>query len=76
MARKLIILGRELGLPLERAEVRVESLVPQDLAAGGSDEFLARLPGYDALMAERYQAATARGKSLRYVGQLTASCCK
>ena len=72
MARKLIILGREMGLPLERTGVRVESLVPEGLVAGSGDEFLARLPGYDEQMAERYQAAKARGKALRYVGQVTA----
>jgi aspartokinase/homoserine dehydrogenase 1 len=72
VARKLIILGREMGLPLERTGVQVESLVPEGLVAGSGDEFLARLPGYDAQMAARYQAAKARGKALRYVGQVTA----
>ena len=72
VARKLIILGREMGLPLERTDVRVESLVPQNLAAVSGEEFLAWLPGYDAQMAERYQVAKARGKALRYVGQVTA----
>ena len=73
VARKLIILGREMGLPLEMADVRVESLVPLELASGSSAEFLARLPGYDAQMSGRYQAARERGKVLRYVGRLTAA---
>jgi len=72
VARKLIILGRELGLPLELSDVRVESLVPSELARGGSEEFLARLPGYDARMQERYRAARAQGRVLRYIGRLTA----
>jgi bifunctional aspartokinase / homoserine dehydrogenase 1 len=73
VARKLIILGREMGLPLELRDVSVESLVPADLTGGSIDEFMARLPRYDAMLGERLAAARARGKVLRYTGQLTAS---
>jgi len=72
VARKLIILGREMGLELDLADVKVESLVPPGLAEGSSDDFLERLPGYDAVMLDRLEAARARGKVLRYVGRLTA----
>src|ERR1700733_9964420 len=73
VARKLIILGREMGLPLEMSDVEVASLVPQELAAGSSEEFLAGLSRYDAPMQQRYQQARARGKVLRYVGAVTSS---
>ena len=73
VARKLIILGREMGLPLEMSDVEVASLVPQDLAAGSSDEFLAGLSRHDAPMQQRYEQARARGKVLRYVGAVAAS---
>lgn len=72
VARKLIILGREMGLTLEMSDVRVESLVPAGLETGSIDEFLARLPGHDAAMRERFESARARGKVLRYVGRLLA----
>src|SRR6266478_1799449 len=72
VARKLIILGREMGLDLELADVKVESLVPAGLEGGSIDEFMARLPRHDAGMRERLEAARARGKVLRYVGRLTA----
>ncbi len=73
VARKLTILGREMGLALELSDVRVESLVPDALLQVSSAEFLAQLPRYDAPMAERFQAARAQGQVLRYVGRLTAS---
>jgi aspartokinase/homoserine dehydrogenase 1 len=61
-----------MGLTLEMSDVRVESLVPAGLETGSIDEFLARLPGHDAAMRERFESARARGKVLRYVGRLLA----
>jgi aspartokinase/homoserine dehydrogenase 1 len=72
VARKLIILGREIGLELELADVKVESLVPAGLETGTIDEFMSRLSQYDAGMSDRLETARARGKVLRYVGRLTA----
>jgi bifunctional aspartokinase / homoserine dehydrogenase 1 len=71
-ARKMIILGREMGLKLEMKDVVVESLVPKGLESGSIDEFLAKLPQHDAAMRERFEAARSRGKVLRYIGRLTA----
>jgi bifunctional aspartokinase / homoserine dehydrogenase 1 len=73
VARKLIILGREMGLPLELADVKVESLVPADRAAGTIEEFMTQLPRYDQAIGARLAAARARGKVLRYTGRLTAA---
>ena len=72
VARKLTILGREMGRKLELQDVEVESLVPAGLESLSIDEFLDQLPGSDAAMRERFDAAKARGKVLRYVGRLTA----
>jgi aspartokinase/homoserine dehydrogenase 1 len=72
VARKLIILGREIGLKLELGDVEVESLVPPELAGCGAEEFLARLPEFDARMQARFAEATAAGQVLRYVGRLDA----
>ncbi len=72
VARKLIILGREMGLKLEMKDVQVESLVPTDLSGGSSEQFLEQLPRYDAAMKQRFEAARARGHVLRYVGRVTA----
>jgi len=70
--RKVIILGREMGLKLEMKDVQVESLIPAGLEKGTSDDFLNGLPKYDGDMKKRFDDAAARGKVLRYMGRLTA----
>src|SRR6185295_16304897 len=72
VARKLIILGREMGLELDMSDVKVQSLVPAGLEKGSIDDFLAKLPGHDAAMRGHLDAARARGHVLRYVGRITA----
>ena len=73
VARKLIILGREMGLPLELKDVKLESLVPPELVSGSIENFLQQLPRHDGVMAARLEAARGRGKVLRYCGTLTAA---
>ena len=72
VGRKLIILGREMGLRLEMADVRIESLVPAALAGCGIDEFLERLAEFDEPMLARLRAAQAKDQVLRYVGSVSA----
>jgi bifunctional aspartokinase / homoserine dehydrogenase 1 len=72
VARKLIILGREMGLELEMSDVKVESLVPPGLESGSIEEFMSRLPQFDSSMNDRLQTARSRNRVLRYVGSLTA----
>jgi aspartokinase/homoserine dehydrogenase 1 len=70
--RKVIILGREMGLKLEMKDVQVESLIPAGLEKGSVDDFMNGLPKYDGEMKTRFDEAAARGKVLRYMGRLTA----
>jgi bifunctional aspartokinase / homoserine dehydrogenase 1 len=72
VARKLIILGREMGLTLEMADVQVEGLVPKDLEKCGVDEFMTRLPEFDATMAAMLVDARQKNQVLRYVGRIDA----
>ena len=72
-ARKLIILGREMGLRLELGDVQLEGLVPPALTQCSPQEFLDRLPEFDASMAERLKVARGRDRVLRYVGSLDAA---
>jgi bifunctional aspartokinase / homoserine dehydrogenase 1 len=72
VARKLIILGREMGLTLEMADVQVEGLVPKDLEGCSVDEFMSRLPEFDATMAATLADARGKNQVLRYVGRIDA----
>ncbi len=71
VARKLLILAREIGLRMELDEVKVDSLVPRPLRRGTfSPRFFDDLAKYDAEVAGRVEAAGRRGAVLRYVGVL------
>jgi aspartokinase/homoserine dehydrogenase 1 len=72
VARKLIILGREMGLTLEMSDVEVTGLVPQALNSCSVDEFMQRLPEFDAGMAAMLEDATRQGQVLRYLGRIDA----
>ena len=72
VARKLIILGREMGLELELGDVKIESLVPDNLRDCTIDEFLERLSDHDTRLRKMLDEATAAGQVLRYVGKLGA----
>jgi aspartokinase/homoserine dehydrogenase 1 len=72
VARKLIILGREMGLTLEMSDVEVTGLVPEALIACGVEEFMRRLPEFDSAMAKTLADAKTQGQVLRYVGRVSA----
>jgi aspartokinase/homoserine dehydrogenase 1 len=72
VARKLIILGREMGLTLEMSDVEVKGLVPKALDQCSPEEFMRRLPEFDAGMAALLVDAKKRGQVLRYVGRVDA----
>ena len=67
VARKLMILAREMDLPVERADVTVESLVPPDLAGLPLEDFMEALSDYDDEWKDRV-AALEEDSRLHYVG--------
>ena len=72
VARKVVILGREMGLDLELESIELESLVPEALRDCSIDEFLDGLHEYDDRVLEVYQKARDAGEVLRYIGTLEA----
>ncbi len=70
VARKLIILAREMGLEVEMDSVQVESMVPEDLRSATVEEYLNSLGKHDQAMANLLNSA--RGAVLRYVGTIDA----
>jgi aspartokinase/homoserine dehydrogenase 1 len=72
VARKLLILARTAGFPLERTRVEVENLVPAPLRHLPKDAFIDRLDGLDAAIAARHAAAAARACVLRYLARFDA----
>ena len=76
VARKVVILAREIGMNLELDDVELESLVPAalqswsppDASLGIAEQFVEQLKQYDAQMAAKAAEASARDHVLRYVG--------
>ncbi len=72
VARKLTILARELGQPVEIGDFPVENLVPEALRDLEIDDFLAGLEDYDDAIRARYEKARDAGRRLRYLAYLDA----
>jgi aspartokinase/homoserine dehydrogenase 1 len=73
VARKLVILAREMGMRLEVGDVALEGLIPAQLATCPPEEFMERLGELDAPMLARLESARAAGRVLRYVAALDAA---
>lgn len=75
VARKTVILSRELGYRTEIDSFPIESLVPENLRDISKEEFLSRIGELDERMLTLYNEAKAEGKALRYVGTVDGGKC-
>lgn len=71
VARKALILARELGMEIEPDDVALEPFVPAEyLAENDPEKFLAALEAGDEGMAARVEALQKEGKLLRYLARI------
>ncbi len=71
VARKLLILAREMGIAAEPEDISVESLVPESCRSATSvDEFFTKLVLEDKEFAQKLDSAKKEDKVLRYIGTI------
>lgn len=72
VARKALILGREIGLSAEMDDIRLEGMVPRELASiDGVEVFLEKLKILDKEYEERMDEWRARGEAPQFVAGIT-----
>lgn len=70
VARKTVILARELGYEVEVDDMPIESLVPEELAKLPVSEFMEQLEELDKPIFEKFEQAKKESKRLCYVGKV------
>jgi aspartokinase/homoserine dehydrogenase 1 len=71
VGRKLLVLAREIGWPLEMKDVVIENLVPEELRGKiTSAEFMKNLKHHDGYFKKLLEKAYSQNKVLRYVAKL------
>ncbi len=77
VARKLLIVAREVGLELELEDIVVEPVVSvEEVPHVAPDELLTALQDMNAAFRERVVQAAASGSVLRYVGRIEGQVCR
>jgi aspartokinase/homoserine dehydrogenase 1 len=71
VARKFLILARVCGYKFEREQIRVDTLVPENLISLSTKEFLEKLPDHDSHWKSRNAQAMINNRKLRYVGEFS-----
>jgi len=77
VARKVLIIAREAGLNLELEDIKLQSVISDELAQiGDGDEFMEKLPSLDASIKEKVDAAESNHQVLKYVAKISDDCCE
>jgi aspartokinase/homoserine dehydrogenase 1 len=70
VARKVVILAREMGLRTALDDVELQGLVPPGLEQGSVDDFLTALRDHDQGLAAAFEEARDRDERLRFIGSI------
>lgn len=72
VARKLLIMAREIGLKLELDDIQIEPLLPAGFTDDDEsiEQFMGKLEQLDNRYVERQQQAAENGKVLRYIAEI------
>ncbi len=77
VARKSLIIARELGAPLEMEDVRLKAMIPRRFFGGISkSRFLASLPSFDRVICDESEGARQRGQVLRFLADIDKDGCR
>ena len=77
VARKVLIIARETGLSLALENIHVEAFLPEKLQQVlSSEDFMKKLPEFDATFSQRVQKAQQKNCVLRYVGRISEGICR
>ena len=68
--RKLLILSREAGVPLDEKDVQVSHILGEEFFEGDVDAFYAKLAENEEMFAARYNEAASKGLRQRFVASL------
>ncbi|MBO4565857.1 MAG: aspartate kinase [Bacteroidales bacterium] len=68
--RKLLILAREAGVPLEASEVEIHPMLPTEFFEGSLDDFYAKLDAYEGELARQETFLHEHGLRRRFVASL------
>lgn len=70
VVRKLIILAREAGYPLEQKDIQIESFIPQECFEGSLDEFWVKVAKYDDEFETKRKELVEKGLKWRFIASL------
>lgn len=77
VARKVLIIAREIGLSLELSDIELEPVVSKELAKiTNTDNFLKQLPSYDETFQAKIEQTKKDNKVLRYIASIENQKCK
>ena len=74
--RKLVILAREAGYPVEQADVKRNLFIPEKYFEGSLEDFWKNIKDTDAGFEEKRQQLEAEGKRFRFVAKMENGACE